>query len=447
MRIRSVPPSFAPTLVASCLFLMVAGCGSADGPAEGYWGGAHLSFQVKDGAVLDLRPSSISCNGEDGCYAEFIFVDPSVSYPIVGGSFSGALESTGGTHALDGHFDTNFTASGTHHFVASSGCCTVSGHWKAEFLKPYDPPVVEEDVADDAGGGDVSPPADVGVLPSDYPPSATEAQIVAVHYANELRQALDLPLLVEVEPINFAAQAHAEYFELHCSKYLESNLSPHNENAAWKEGFSGNGFDDRMVKYGFEGYPAWEVMAFNGNAIAAIDGWVATLYHRIPFVHPDAFEMGFGTTTGGCYNWSGGTDVMDFSRHSVSVDHAVAYPYDGQTDVVPGWGGYESPQPPMAPGQAYPSGPIITLTVPSGGGSLSISEHLLLDDEGNLVPHMYVDPSTDPAGFLSQTVALYAHQPLFGFTQYTVRLTGKWKNQDQVWEWRFTTGADQEQYW
>ncbi len=447
MRTPSVLLRLALTLVVPALLSLAAGCGSAAGPAEGFWGGAHLSFQVKDSVVFDLRPSSVSCNGEDGCYSEFIFVDPSVSMPIFGGSFSGTLESGGGSLALQGSFETDFMATGTYDFVAANGCCSVSGIWKAEFLKAYDPPVGEEDISGDDEGGDVSPAVDVGILPSDYPPSATEAQIVAVHYANELRQALDLPLLVEVETINLAAQAHAEYFEFHCSKYLDSNLSPHNENAAWKEGFSGNSFADRMVKYGFQGYPAWEVMAFNGNAIAAIDGWVATLYHRIPFVHPDAFEMGFGTTTGGCFQWSGGTDVMDFSRHSVTIDHAVAYPYDGQTDVVPGWGGYESPQPPMAPGQVYPSGPIITLTVPSGGGSISISEHLLLDSDGNQVAHMYVDPATDPAGFLSQTVALYAHNPLLGFTEYTVRLTGKWKNQDQLWEWRFTTGPDQEQYW
>ncbi len=445
MRTPSTLFRFALALIVLSLAPLAPGCGSSDGPAEGYWAGAHLSFELNDGKVFDLRPSNVSCNGDDGCYSEFIFVDPAISFSMVGGTFGGSLVSSGGSLALQGQFDTNFMASGDYEFVSATGCCQASGHWKAEFLRAYDPPVEEEDVGGEVED-DIAITVDVGPVKSDYPPSATEAQIVAVHYANELRQALDLPLLVEVESINLAAQAHAEYFEFHCSKYLNSNLSPHNENAAWKEGFSGNSFADRMKAHGFQGFPGWEVMAFNGNAIAAIDGWVATLYHRIPFVHPNAYEMGFGSAKGGCYNWSGGTDVMNFSQQTVSIDHAVPYPYDGQTDVVPGWGGYESPQPPMAPGQAYPSGTIITLTVPSGGG-FSVADHVLLDGNGNSVAHMYVDPATDPAGFLSQTVALYAHEPLLGFTQYTVRITGKWKNQDQVWEWRFTTGAEQSQYW
>ncbi len=436
----------ALTLAILLLTSCALGCGSSTGLAEGYWGGAHLSFELDDGQVTDLRPAAISCNGDDGCYAEFIFVDPAVSMTIIGGTFGGSLESDGGQLSLQGEFESNILAVGTYQFDAASGCCQVSGSWKAEFIKPYDPPVEQDVQYEDLEDEDTVVP-DLGPVESDYPPSATEAQIVAVHYANELRQALDLPLLVEVESINLAAQAHAEYFEFHCSKYLSSNLSPHSENAAWSEGFSGNSFSDRMNKHGFQGMPGWEVMAFTGSAIGAIDGWVATLYHRIPFVHPSAYEMGFGMAKGGCYNWSGGTDVMNFSQQASSVDHAVAYPYDGQVDVVPGWGGYESPQPPMAPGQAYPSGNIITLTVPSGGAGFSVSEHLLLDPAGNSIPHMYVDPSNDPAGFLSQTVALYAHQPLQEFTKYTVRITGKWKNQDQTWEWSYTTGATQSQYW
>lgn len=447
MRTPSTLSRSALALIALFLLPIPVGCGSSNGPAEGYWGGTHLTFELEGGKVSDLRPASVSCNGDDGCYAEFFFVAPSVSFPIIGGRFSGTLESEGGTLALAGHFETGFLATGTYEFESLNGCCGVSGQWKAEFLAPFPVPVTQDLLSEDVEGDDAGPTVDLGSLPSEYPPSATEAQIVAVHYANELRQALDLPLLVEVESINLAAQAHAEYFEYHCSKYLDSNMSPHNENAAWKEGFSGNHFYERMAKYGFLGVAGWEVMAFSGNAIAAVDGWVATLYHRIPFVHPSAFEMGFGMAAGGCYNWSGGTDVMNFSRQSVSIDHVVAYPYDGQTNVVPGWGGYESPQPPMAQGQAYPSGTIITLTIPEGGGKFSIFDHKLLDPDGNDVPHMYVDPATDPAGFLSQTVALYAHQPLLGFAEYTVRITGKWKNLEQIWEWRFTTGAEQSEYW
>jgi uncharacterized protein YkwD len=442
---------FARTVRSLPLFLLLfllgslAGC-SDGGPLEGYWGGDRLTFQVNDGHVLDLRPLKVSCNGEDGCYADFFFVDPSLELAIDGMHFSGTLENAAGSLDIVGDFETDRLATGTYHFVSASGCCELEGNWKAEFLKPYDPPVEDVREGDDAEPVDEDVVEDATPPSSEYPPSATPEQIAAIQYVNELRHVLDLPLVKEIESINLAAQAHAEYFEYHCAKYLNSNLSPHSENAAWPEGFSGNNFSDRMKKFGFTGMAGWEVMAFNGNPIAAVDGWVATLYHRIPFVHPSTYELGYGTVKGGCYTWAGGTDVMDFSKHSVQYDHPVAYPYDGQTGVSPGWGGYESPQPPLPAGQSYPSGPIITLTFPEGGGKFSITDHKLLDANGTEVAHMYVDPSNDPAGFLQSTLSIYAYSPLQGFATYTVRITGKWKNQDQTWEWSFTTGAESDWY-
>lgn len=419
---------------------------TATGPKEGYWMGDHLIFQVKDGHVFEIGATNISCNGDDGaCFAEGNRFFPVVSLVVTDFKFSGTLvDSMVGTVQVSGRFETSTYATGEYAFTAANGCCTATGDWRAEFAQPYESEI--PDVGGDGEEPDITVESDLPPVDSAYPSSATEEQIQAILHVNEIRGFLDIPFLEETEPINMAAQAHAEYFEAHCAQYQDGGLSPHSENPQWPEGFSGQSFYDRMNHFGFSGIPGWEVMAFVGNPIGAVDGWMETLYHRIPFVHPNTFETGYGTMVGGCYRWSGGTDVMNFSKmSSTPVTDGVAYPYDGQTGVNNQWDGYESPQPPMPPGAGYPSGPIITMTFPEGG-KFSISEHFLFAPDDTAVPHMWVDPGNDPAGFLQQTVSLYALNPLDTLATYRVRLAGKWKGEERIWEWSFTTGEASSQW-
>jgi hypothetical protein len=437
-------PAFAATTLL-CLLLLSCSDSDSDGfsPREGYWQGDHLVFQVDQGAVILPGAMKVSCNGDSGCFAEGVGFFPDVEMPIAAYGFGGVLEAPQGSVEITGLFESATYASGTYRFTASAGCCSIAGSWRAEFVKSYEEPEPGEDVTEDSGlPGEAGPLGEErGEPPPLYPPSASPEQVAAIMHVNELRQILDLPLIAETEPINKAAQAHAAYFESHCSQYLMNPVSPHEEKTTWPEGFSGVTFFDRMVHFGFSGIPGWEVMAFVGEPTRAVDSWLETLYHRIPFVHPNAYELGYGMVKGGCYRWSQGTDVMDFSRvQSVAVDHAVAYPYDGQTEVNPSWDGSESPQPPMPAPYSYPSGPIITLTFPNDANP-KISGHELLGPGDSLVSHMYVDAGSDPYGFLQGTVSIYAYDPLKEFTQYKVRFAGSWKGLDQTWEWSFTTGA------
>lgn len=455
--------------VAGMVFVVfAAACGNISGPEEGLWDGDHLRFEIHGDKVVSPSTKGISCKGDNGCFKEANRYFPSVEWEISGHvyagsatapkqnefSFSGTLEHSHGTIEISGGFDSASHALGTFVFIAADGCCTAEGEWRAELVAPLDNDEDTgsglSDVVDTPDGGDASGPHLDISGPGLYPPSATEYQILAENYVNQLRATLDIPYLVEVEPINQAAQAHAEYYELHCDSYLGYQISAHSENVNWQEGFTGVNFDDRMKHFGWkataESWAGWEVMSFNGDAIQAIDGWVDTLYHRIPFVHPNAFEMGFGMTKGGCSNWSGGTDVMDFSRYAkVDVDEAVAYPYHGQINVDTQWNGAEMPQPPLPAGHNYPSGPIITLTFPNGTKP-DVASHELLGPGDVPVPHQWVTPENDPAQFLQSTVSLYSLDPLAGNTLHTVRIVGKWKNVEQAWEWQFTTGPHVERW-
>ncbi|MBM4352923.1 MAG: CAP domain-containing protein [Deltaproteobacteria bacterium] len=432
---------FPLLLLVPVLLVAAVGCSDSGGPLEGYWVGDRLTFQVRDGRVIEPGTSKISCNGEDGCFAEGNRFFEDASFDIVDGAFGGSVEPPLGTVVLTGAFSTSTYAVGTYKFEAADGCCTVSGTWRAEFFKPYDEPDTgvdtgHEDVTGQPDDQETEPPPD-GL----YPPSATPEQITAVNYVNQIRSVLGLPFITEIEEINKAAQAHAAYFELHCSEYLNSQLSPHQESQAWPEGFTGVNHPDRMAHFGFSGYAGWEVMAFIGDPKGAVDGWMETLYHRLPFVNPATFELGYGMVKGGCYQWSTGTDVMDFSTTGkITVEEPIAWPYDGQTGVSPSWMGYESPQPPLDKGQTYPSGPVITLTFP-GSSPFKVSSHELLDSQGKSIPHQWVDPSNDPAKFLQDTVSLYAYDPLQANSLYTVTIKGTWKSEDREWTWKFTTGT------
>ena len=436
-------------LYASLTLLLLVASSCSDGKSqvamEGYWLGAKVVFQVEDGRVHSVGGFKISCNGQDGCFGDGNrFYSDSIA--IDGFEFAGIVTHVVGELTIYGEFTSPTTAVGTYSFVAAGGCCSVTDTWAAEFERGYAPPPpdiveMESDAEQtDLVEGEEVWPEDVPDPSQFYPPSASPEQISAVNHVNQLRDHLDIPYMYELETINNAAQSHAGYFELHCSAYLQNQYSPHQENPQWTEGFSGVNFFDRMTHFGFAGSPGWEVMAFVGNPMVAVDSWVETLYHRIPFVHPNAFEMGYGMVKGGCYNWSQGTDVMNFSRlNTVPVDLPVAYPYPGQTDVYPSWDGMESPQPPI-PNGGYPSGTIITLTFPNSG-QFKVATHALFGPSDQEIAHKWVDPANDPAGFLKRTVAMYSHSPLQDLTEYRVRMTGKWLNKDVVWEWTFTTGV------
>jgi hypothetical protein len=434
-----------------CMLLVVAvvaACSDGVHPEEGFWDGDHFRFEVKGSKISGIASHHMSCNGDGGCFAQMEAMFVHDEWKVSGNDFSGTLENMQGVLTVSGTFRTDTRAEGTYGFESTSGCCSLAGTWRAEFLAPFPADSADEDIywPDDVleSGDDVVPDPDVADPGGLWPPSASQQQVAAIVHTNKLRQKLSIPVLTEIEPINLAAQAHAEYFDLHCSGYMNNSISPHYENSNWIDGFTGETHADRMTHFGFQGYPGWEVMAFVGDPVVAIESWVETLYHRIPFVHPNSYETGYGITYGGCYNWAKGTDVMDFSIiQNVPVTEPVAYPYDGQTGVYRQWLGNESPQPPMPAGQNYPSGPIITLTFPGSYLSskpFSISIHDLIDPTGNGVAHEWVTPANDPAGMLSRTVSLYSYDPLLPNTKYTVRLEGKWSGEDRVWEWSFTTG-------
>ncbi|MBM4388311.1 MAG: CAP domain-containing protein [Deltaproteobacteria bacterium] len=278
-----------------------------------------------------------------------------------------------------------------------------------------------------------------------YPDSANPQQIKALKRVNEYRKMVGLPFVDMHEAINLATHAHAEYFVKNYDKYESTGLSPHEEDPDW-DGFTGENFWDRMQHFGYEGMGGFEIMAFVNSPIKAVDEWMATLYHRIPIIHPMSKDVGYG----GAYSSYTQTraDVMDFGigYKVVGVDEVI-YPPDNAENIPKSWNGYESPQPPPPPG-GYPSGPIITLHLLSKIAFI-VNTHQLLENESADIPHVFLAPyenkdlgiKKDPYNTSKEPIfTMYSNDPLKAKTKYRVIIGGKIGSKDYKKEWVFTTG-------
>jgi len=299
-----------------------------------------------------------------------------------------------------------------------------------------DDPARDTAPADAVGeAGDDAVPAET-IEPGQYPDDADADQIEALAEVNAVRRAVGLPPVDQIASLNQAATAHAKFYALHYDKYQSTGLSPHEEDPSFGEGFTAADFFARMQAKGFDGWGGFEIIAFYHNPRLAVAGWVATLYHRIPVVYPGSATMGYGGAGGGVR----AIDVIDWGTGAPTPAGVteVLYPWEGQTDVDVSWDGFESPQPPPPPG-GYPSGPIVTATFV--GAVPTVASHKLLDPSGAEVAHTFLTPTTDAYLDGTQTISLYADEPLEPLTTYRVALEGKRGTQPWTLEWSFTTAA------
>jgi uncharacterized protein YkwD len=267
-------------------------------------------------------------------------------------------------------------------------------------------------------------------VPSGHiPAGATVDQIEAIERVNWYRWKvgllpIDLDLL-----LSQAAQLHCDCYVAH----QPYGMSPHNENPAWDPPCMGAAPWDRTAVAGVTGWGISEVIAFVGSPTAAVDGWAATLYHRLPITDPTTKMCGYGQRTAG----NPRINTMNCAHGNVPPDvtGVILFPWDGAKDVPISWDGLEDPQPPVPPG-GYPSGPIITLTAPQAFITVT---HALTDDRGNAIEHTFLDFRNDEHLVGSNTVSLYAHEPLAHDTTYTVALQLDLNDRAVNVVWSFTT--------
>lgn len=231
-----------------------------------------------------------------------------------------------------------------------------------------------------------------------------------------------------IDAIQKGTNAHANYMQ------LNGGLT-HTETSG-KPGFTGVNFWDRMKAAGFSGpgYAMFEVIHSLGDGHGAIlgpDGWINTLYHRIPFVSFGAKGYGFGNNSG---KWA----TIDFSSGGATPSPTAisTWPVDGDTGVYTTFRcASEIPNP--IPGATYAGYPVSI----TGGGALNVSAHTIEGPSG-AVDHVFITKATDGAGLVPDSqVYLIAKTPLAKSTKYHVHVTGTVSGSPFTADFVFTTGS------
>lgn len=457
----SAIPGLWPTLAVTVLACVLASACAEGEPAaattlprDGRWTGPELSFFYQGGTLSELEFVPQTCTGEGACTAK---AGGPVAQVFAAGWTLTLRSSPGAGQAgveVDGSFGSAVAAHGTFRLqppgatVGSGGCCVVTGAWTANHVPGSEPSAADagslangengQGVAGSptwggASTGSVHPGPATNAPALATPSGATAAQSEALKRLNALRAAVGVAAAVEDAAINTAAQAHAEFYVTWATKYTAKNLSPHEEDASFGAGFTGKSFADRMQAAGFKGSPSGEVMAFSGSTEGALQGWLDTVYHRLPLVDPGTGAFGYGEAAKGgkvC-------EVMNFAAGGKGNGPIVVYPWPGQTGIPPSWNGLEGPQPPKPP-KGYPSGPVVTARFP---WQVAVQAHTLTAADGAEVPHVWLDDDNDPnlASFDTQTKVLYAHKPLAAGV-YKVRIAFTHAGKAETLVWRFTVG-------
>ena len=254
----------------------------------------------------------------------------------------------------------------------------------------------------------------------------------ALAYANEVRHQAGLSPLQWAPELAAAAQAHARYLKLNPNRIEEDAHSEVEGDA----GFSGRAPGDRARFYTWSAGVS-EVIHFEGTAEEGIDGWMESLYHRLPFVQPGTGFAGFATAGPG----PDFVQVMMLGATGEASEGYTLWPADGAIGVALGWSGRETPDPfRLYGGLRGPVGYTVTATFGGRGPIQMQTMTLTAKSTGTLVPTYSFTPQNDE--YLSDTVALIPQAPLEPLTTYEVYMAGSVDGQPWSRRWSFTTGDE-----
>lgn len=239
-------------------------------------------------------------------------------------------------------------------------------------------------------------------------PDPTAEAVATLAYLNQLRAGAGLPALTASKELTAAAVGHAQY-------QAALNQMTHSQDPS-KPLYFGSDPMSRAGYYCYTGGVAEVIAGGITSGTAAIDGWIATLYHRLPLIDPGNRDFGYGAAVGTAMK------VTVVKTGPVSeAGRRVRWPYPGQTGVPVSWPGFESPDPfRLYPGVKGPVGYTVTLSFEKRPVLLTLSS-ASLSMAGTAVPVMLFSPANDT--YLTDAVALIPYKPLAPGA-YDVRFAG-----------------------
>lgn len=269
-------------------------------------------------------------------------------------------------------------------------------------------------------------------LPDNQPED--EAQ-VAIERVNYYRSLAGVASVHNHTTVLDAAQNHANY---HMANYADPSaweFGVHGE-VGGKPGYTGKWPYDRMKAAEYPWFGSAEVMHFLGDALASVDGWMSTVYHRVVLLEPSLTCAGYGSGS----NNETAVDVMNLGIGAAgenlltgSTPYPLAYPTDRQEGVPVEWNGSESPDP-LPAGVTRPVG--YPFTLQGVMGKLVVEWAEMRDGDGQTVA-VHPNPPLCPE---FNCFAMIPIQPLSARMTYTVSAQGSVDGVAFSRSWSFTTG-------
>lgn len=238
------------------------------------------------------------------------------------------------------------------------------------------------------------------------------------------------PVVLDTE-LSKGCLAHARYLVINEGNPALEGLSAHDEDPKLP-GFS---------EAGRAAGKASDIAIGDYEPIDGLDGWMATLYHRVPILEPNLNAIGFGCARGRRQGWVTVLNVGT-GRTKGPRPHAVYYPVPDQVGVplsFPNGGEEPNPIPESKSGRAgFPVTAFFADREP-----LQNATGNLTDAKGTEVPCWFSNPEkpANPkfAKYQGATVCLIAKSPLAPDTTYHVHLQGTLAGRAWEKKWRFTT--------
>jgi uncharacterized protein YkwD len=217
-------------------------------------------------------------------------------------------------------------------------------------------------------------------------------------------------------------QAHAEYLVKNSNDPSTAGLGMHNEDA-------------KLPGYSKEGERAGKNSVIASmEPLEAVDSWMATPFHRRPFLNPDLKQIGLGTALGGKL---GRITVLDAGT-DVGTDKPIVYPYDKEREVPLAYQPGERPSP-IPEGEDKPAGYPITVSFPASNIVKNVTAQLR-DTSGKESP-VWLSTAEKPTTPQLQrnTVCVIAKAPLRASSLYTITLKADVNGEPWQKKWTFAT--------
>jgi uncharacterized protein YkwD len=241
---------------------------------------------------------------------------------------------------------------------------------------------------------------------------------------NAYRKTAGLEPVTLDEALSKGCQAHAFYLAKNTDDPATQDLGAHTE-------------DPKLPGYTVAGQKAGKAadISFGIEPLAAVDGWMATLFHRVPILDPDLKRIGFGTAKDAK---RGTLSVLDV-RSGHGSGEPILYPGDKQKDVPLAYHAGERPDP-IPESKTKKAGFPITVMFPRNAVVKDASA-TLTTDQGKEVPVWLSSPEkTADLDLQRNSVGLIAQEPLRPSTTYTVTISAQVDGAPWKQTWSFTTG-------